>query len=149
MIPFGLDGVERITIIGCPGAGKSTLTRTLSKRLGLPAVHCDKLHWSAGWLDYPRRICMRRVLHRIRTTWGVVRPDMGDGCPEKLDPDFIAWVWNWHRDQRPGVLERFADVPQLDLSSDPPGSDETRLLWFRHPTQTARWLERAATARPG
>jgi adenylate kinase family enzyme len=39
---------ERIAILGCIGAGKSTLARALGDQLGLPVVHLDKLWWAEG-----------------------------------------------------------------------------------------------------
>ena len=40
--------MERILIIGCGGAGKSTLARELGEKLGLPVVHLDQIFWSPG-----------------------------------------------------------------------------------------------------
>jgi len=41
--------MERIIIIGCPGAGKTTLARALKEKLGLPLVHLDQLWWKENW----------------------------------------------------------------------------------------------------
>ena len=43
--------MERILIIGCGGAGKSTLARQLGNLTGLPVVHLDKLFWHPGWVE--------------------------------------------------------------------------------------------------
>ena len=40
--------MERIMIIGCGGAGKSTLARKLGEILKLPVVHLDQIYWSPG-----------------------------------------------------------------------------------------------------
>lgn len=40
--------MERIIIIGCGGAGKSTLARKLGEALDLPVVHLDQIYWSPG-----------------------------------------------------------------------------------------------------
>lgn len=40
--------MERIMIIGCGGAGKSTLARTLGEITGLPVVHLDRIWWAPG-----------------------------------------------------------------------------------------------------
>ena len=40
--------MERVMIIGCGGAGKSTLARKLGEKTGLPVVHLDQIYWSPG-----------------------------------------------------------------------------------------------------
>ena len=135
--------MERILIIGCGGAGKSTLARQLGKKLDLPVVHLDTLFWKPGWvqesreefdrklsvelekpkwildgnfnrtmpqrmakcdtiiyLDFPRLTCLMGVVKRIVTTYGKVRPDMGEGCPERFDFEFLRWVWDYNKNNR-------------------------------------------------
>ena len=46
--------MERILIIGCGGAGKSTLARQLGELTGIPVVHLDKLYWLPGWKHVSR-----------------------------------------------------------------------------------------------
>lgn len=59
------------------------------------------------WFDLPRWVCMSGILLRIARTYGRVRPDMAAGCPEKLDPEFIRYVWAYRQQQRPKQLEFF------------------------------------------
>lgn len=135
--------MERVMIIGCGGAGKSTLARQLGEKTGLPVVHLDKLFWHPGWvestkdeidekimavmaeprwimdgnynrtlpmrlkycdtviyLDFSRWACLLGVAKRILTTYGQVRPDMGEGCPERFDLEFLQWVWNFNKSKR-------------------------------------------------
>ena len=43
--------MRRVLVLGCPGAGKSTLARSLGEALSLPVVHLDKLWWKSGWVN--------------------------------------------------------------------------------------------------
>jgi adenylate kinase family enzyme len=45
--------VERVAIVGTPGAGKSTLARELGARTGLPVIHLDEHHFLPGWQRRP------------------------------------------------------------------------------------------------
>jgi adenylate kinase family enzyme len=41
--------VQRVAIVGTPGAGKSTLARELGARAGLPVIHLDQHLFLPGW----------------------------------------------------------------------------------------------------
>lgn len=135
--------MKRVLIIGCGGAGKSTLARQLGEKTGLPVVHLDSIFWLPGWvemekeefdrrvreemekeawimdgnfnrtlperiqhcdtiiyMDFSRFACLLGVCKRVLTTYGTVRPDMGQGCPERLDWEFLKWVWNFNKNKR-------------------------------------------------
>lgn len=40
---------SRVLVIGMAGAGKTTFSRTLSARTGLPLIHLDVHYWKPGW----------------------------------------------------------------------------------------------------
>ena len=140
--------MKRVVIIGCGGAGKSTLARQLGEKTGLPVVHLDKLFWHPGWvestkeemdrkieeamvkpqwiidgnynrtlprrlelcdtviyLDFSRLACILGVIKRVLTTYGTVRPDMGEGCPERFDWGFLQWIWKFNQKHRKKYLD--------------------------------------------
>ena len=62
------------------------------------------------WFDLPRSTCMLGILKRIARSYGRVRPEMGEGCPEKIDFEFFRYVWSYRRLQRPKLLDYFAGL---------------------------------------
>lgn len=56
------------------------------------------------FLDLPRRVCLYRILKRTVKYYGRSRPDMTEGCNEKLDIKFIGWVWNYKNRSRKRLL---------------------------------------------
>lgn len=162
--------MQRILVIGSPGAGKSTLAHALATRTGLPLYHMDKIHWLPGWverdraeglaevrqvlaqdrwiidgnygsslpirieradtviwLDYPTWRCLGRALKRWWTYRGQARPDMTEGCPERLDLEFFHYILmfrrGWHR-RNGQIMAGFSG----------------QTFQFRHPRDVDRWL---------
>ena len=56
------------------------------------------------WFDYPTHVCLRRILWRIATTYGRVRADLAEGCPEQLDFEFLRYVWDFNAKSRPQIV---------------------------------------------
>jgi adenylate kinase family enzyme len=44
------------------------------------------------YLELPLRVCLYRVFKRWITNIGKTRPDMGEGCKEKLDYQFLKFI---------------------------------------------------------
>jgi adenylate kinase family enzyme len=56
------------------------------------------------FMDYPRNVCLMRVLKRVLRYYGRRRPDMPEGCNERFDLLFMKWIWNYRKKVRPLVL---------------------------------------------
>lgn len=52
---------QRIAVTGTTGSGKSTLAGELARRLGVPHVELDALHWDAGWAAAPLELFRERA----------------------------------------------------------------------------------------
>ncbi|MCH5187824.1 MAG: AAA family ATPase [Oscillospiraceae bacterium] len=67
------------------------------------------------FLDYPSPVCLLRVLKRVAKNYGITRPDMGEGCPEKLDLEFLSYVWSFRSKERPVIVERLSAAKNVEL----------------------------------
>lgn len=165
---------RRIAIVGCGGAGKSTLARSLGQTLGVPVHHLDVVFWRPHWqhvsedelveaqrrivasdawildgsyartldlrleraqavvlLDLPRYVCLWRVVKRVLRYRKQSRPDMAPGCPERLDLEFLLWIWRFPAQTRPEILTTLASFrgSTIRLRSKREVTDLLNELW--------------------
>ena len=68
------------------------------------------------WLDFNRYLCLWGVVKRYLEYPGKVRPDMAAGCPERLNWEFLQYVWNFsklHRSRITDKLEKYQGSKQI------------------------------------
>lgn len=58
----------RILVLGCPGGGKTTLSRDLCRHLGLEHIELDELYWAPGWTRSERDAFVNNLKHRTDLT---------------------------------------------------------------------------------
>lgn len=80
------------------------------------------------FLDLPRRVCLYRILKRTLKYFGKSRPDMTEGCNERLDLEFIGWVWNYKHRSRKRLLSQLESI------------GEKRVIILRNQRQVSEFL---------
>lgn len=168
-----LAGCARVSVIGCSGGGKSTLSQVLARRLNATYLCMDReFFWLPGWVlrprdeqraliteavrqerwimdgtnpsgfdirlqrsemviwvRVPRLVCLLGVLRRWWAYRGRTRPEMTPGCPEKIDADFVRYIWTFEKRHAPIIIDKIhafgPDIPVLELKSR---CDTRRLL---------------------
>lgn len=81
------------------------------------------------FLDFSRWTLLTGIFKRRIMYNGKTRPDMNEGCPEKLDWEFISWVWNFGK--RSGVKQR-------NMLKQYPDKE---ILHFRNRNQLDTWIK--------
>lgn len=73
------------------------------------------------WVRMPRWLCLWGALSRAVMGYGRTRPEMAEGCPERINGEFLRYIWNFERMTVPKILAGLAqhgpDVPVLQLKS--------------------------------
>jgi adenylate kinase family enzyme len=122
----------RKTVEGLLARDSWILDGNYSGTLDLRLEACD----TVIFLDLPRLICLWRVVKRWRVYRNHSRPDVAEGCNDKLDWEFISWVWNYGKRSRPkivGALNRSAQSKQV--------------IWLRTSAEVERFLDDPASFR--
>jgi adenylate kinase family enzyme len=82
-------------------------SRTLDRRL--------KDTVTVFYFDFPRYLCIYRVIKRRILNHGMTRADMAEGCEEKIDLDFIRWIWNFKKRSRGKILKTLDEVGRYKM----------------------------------
>jgi len=98
-----------------------------SGTLSLRIQYCDTI----VFLDLPRLLCLRRIAKRRILNRNRSRPDMAEGCNEKLDWEFVRWVWSYSRRSRPKVVKLLREH-----------SETKQIVWLRSRAEVETFLAR-------
>ena len=53
--------MKKVIVIGCPGSGKSTVSRALHNKTGIPLYHLDMMYWNADKTTVENRVFLERL----------------------------------------------------------------------------------------
>lgn len=166
-------------VLGCPGAGKSTLAREIARLTGLPLVHLDQRYWRPGWREPDREAWKREVADLVARPAWVIDGNYGGTLALRLAAadtavllDFPVWLClarvlrrelaslgRVRADMAPGCPERF-DPAFLTYVGRYRRNDRERhlaalagfggrLVTLRRPAEAAAFLAELAAARVG
>ena len=58
--------MNKIIVIGCPGSGKSTFSKELHNRTGIPLFHLDMMFWNADKTTVEKSVFRKRLLNILK-----------------------------------------------------------------------------------
>ena len=96
-----------------------------SGTLEMRIQRCDTI----VFLDMPRLLCVWRIFKRNLRYRRGGRPDMAEGCLEKLNREFISWVWNYSRRSRPKIVDLIGRH-----------AEGKRVVWLRSNAEVEKFL---------
>ncbi len=67
-----INGVNRNSIIGGPGTGKTTLANNLGKELNLPVYHIDGIHHLENWQIRDKNERDEIILNKVKETKWII-----------------------------------------------------------------------------
>ena len=58
--------MNKIIVIGCPGSGKSTFSKELHNKTGIPLFHLDMMFWNADKTTVEKSVFRKRLLNILK-----------------------------------------------------------------------------------
>jgi adenylate kinase family enzyme len=85
--------MQRVMVMGPPGAGKSTLARRLGARHGLPAFHLDQAFHLPGWVQAPEAV-FRAEVERLAALprWVIDGNYTGSAAPRLAAAELVIYL---------------------------------------------------------
>ncbi len=84
---------RRISVVGTSGSGKTTTAAQIAKRLGIPHVEMDALHWEPNWTEAPFEVFCERLSQALSGPAWVVDGNYGKARHIVLSrADTVVWL---------------------------------------------------------
>ncbi len=112
--------MRRISIVGCPGSGKTTVARRLAEILNLEHVELDSVFHQPNWEPLPSDEFQCRVELRLRSDGWVCDGNYQSALTREV-------LWNGNRE------------PLTNFTSWDPEKNVIRWPWVKHPVIRARY----------
>ena len=77
--------MKRILVIGAPGSGKSTFSRSLAQLTGLPLTHIDRLYWNERGEHIGREELVTRLLPILEGEGWIIDGNFSATFPLRLE----------------------------------------------------------------
>lgn len=116
--------MKKVIVIGCPGSGKSTFSRALNQRTGIPIVYLDSLFWNADKTYVTGEEFTDRISQAMKSERWIIDGNYGRSLPMRLENcdtvfflDYPLSVCLEGVNARMGTLR--PDLPWVETEPDP------------------------------
>ncbi len=86
--------MQRVSVVGCSGSGKSTVGRQLARDLGVPYIELDSIYHQPGWVSLPREEFRRRVTEAAAADRWVIDGNYSSSVQDLVwaRADTVVWL---------------------------------------------------------
>lgn len=126
--------MNRVLVIGCPGAGKTTFSKAVAKKLHLPLIYLDQHYWKKGWQETPENEWLKKVEDLSAKEKWVMDGNYGSSLKIRLEAadsviflDRSKWVCLWRAFKQ--VVFNFGKTRE-ELPAGCPEHFDPEFFWF-------------------
>lgn len=115
--------MKKIIVIGCPGSGKSTFSRALHEKIGIPLHHLDLMFWNADKTTVEKSAFRARLAEALSGDEWIIDGNYASTMEERMAACDTVVFLDFPRDVcLEGVRERRgkprSDMPWIETEED-------------------------------
>ena len=115
--------MKKIIVIGCPGSGKSTFSRALHEKIGIPLHHLDLMFWNADKTTVEKSAFHARLAEALSGDVWIIDGNYASTMEERMAACDTVVFLDFPRDVcLEGVRERRgkprSDMPWIETEED-------------------------------
>lgn len=76
--------MNRVIVIGCPGSGKSTFSRTLHDITGIPLYHLDMMYWNEDRTKVSKELFMEKLNRTMNGVQWIIDGNYGSTMEKRM-----------------------------------------------------------------
>lgn len=125
-----MKNVNKISIVGGPGTGKSTLAKNLGKKLNLPVYHLDQINFLENWEERDKEERDNIILEKVKENKWIIDGTYKKTLEERIKNADLVIFLNYSKLARlKGILSRYKNNKNKERF-EIPGCEEKMELSF-------------------
>lgn len=115
--------MKKIMVIGCPGSGKSTFSRALHEKTGIPLFHLDMMYWNPDRTTVEKAVFRKRLSDTIAKDEWIIDGNYGSTLELRLQACDTVIFLDYPSDIcLDGIMERRgrprSDMPWIEAADE-------------------------------
>ena len=115
--------MKKVIVIGCPGSGKSTVSRALHNKTGIPLYHLDMMYWNADKTTVEKNVFLERLSAVLERDEWIIDGNYGSTMELRMEACDTVFFLDYPLDVcLDGIRERRgkprSDMPWIETEED-------------------------------
>jgi adenylate kinase family enzyme len=115
--------MKKIIVIGCPGSGKSTFSRSLHNAIGISLYHLDMMYWNADKTTVEKTVFLERLSEVLEKNEWIIDGNYNSTMEQRLAACDTVFFLDYPTDVcLDGIRERRGksrtDIPWVETEDD-------------------------------